>query len=92
MTLLVRRMNIFVKRRSNRSANFHKGDKDQFSSKKRYTNIRCYECDENGHIASQYPNRKDAKPKSFKKKDYNVKIKFFKKFHKNGKCEARIGE
>lgn len=91
MTLIVRRMNRFMKRHSNRSAKFDKGNKDQSSSKKRYTSIRCYECDEKVHIASHCHNKKDEKTKSFKK-EYNNKKKLFKKLHKNDKGEAHIGE
>ena len=91
--LLVRRMKKFIRRRTYRSFNFDKSKKGQsFNDNKWYRNIRCYKCDEKGHIASQCSTKKDDRGKSFKKKEYDGKKKLFKKLHKDGKNEAHIGE
>nr|CCI55295.1 PH01B001G05.18 [Phyllostachys edulis] len=91
--LLVRRMKKFMKRHPHRSFNSDKNKKGQSSSgNNRYSNIRCYNYEEKGHIASHCPEKKDDKGKSFKKKEYSGKKKLFKKIHKDGKNEAHIGE
>ncbi|KAF0917192.1 hypothetical protein E2562_017100 [Oryza meyeriana var. granulata] len=92
IALLAKRFNELLGRRGKgNDSNSYRRRGRRGSHKRSVGNLRCFECLENGHFASNCPNKEKEEDKSSNKK--SGKEKLFKKLKKKGKkIEAFFGE
>ena len=92
MALFVRRFNKFFKKGVFNKSSYSK--KPFNKSRPRYSERRCYECGETGHFIAKCPNKKDKDEggkKESKKEKYYKRDKT-KRYKKNYKGQAHLGE